>query len=571
MAPKRKAATRQAAKRSKGKAVAGAVDEAVALKEASYVADASIDEISAPSDDKLVEKVDLEVTERPVDEKANDSVVENVKLANAPIGADRAVALYSESSLPKRVAGPANPYSDKPLILAEWKNHPLGRVEPVVGLSNEEFEAQRRAFDRQMVEKRIRHGQGEVNKPLLGPRLPKGEASDVHGFRGPWAGYEGEKADVLSGPREEEVHAHLAKKEAAAPVAVPVESLIRMGEEKSVFHGAQEKDYMGRTFMHVPLDLDIRLDKEPGSFECFVPKKLIHTWVGHTKGVTAIRFFPQAGHLLLSGSQDCRVKIWDVHRDRKCQRTYLGHNKPVKDICFDHTGRAFVSASYDQSLKHWDTETGRCLWGLAHSAIPFCVKIHPELPHILLAGCSDRRVLQWDLRSGEMVQEYAQHQEAVNTITFIDGNRRFVTTSDDKTVRVWDYDLPVTVKYVAEPDMHSMPAAALHPSGSQMLFQSLNNQVITYACGEERFQQRGRKFGGHTTSGYACNVGFSPDGKYLISGDGRGHLVCWDWATGQVAKRIEAHTKVCIDVQWNPQEASRVATCSWDGTIKYWD
>lgn len=46
---------------------------------------------------------------------------------------------------------------------------------------------------------------------------------------------------------------------------------------------------------------------------------------------------------------------------------------------------------------------------------------------------------QWDTRSGEIVQEYDRHLGAVNTITFVDENRRFVTTSDDKSLRVWEW------------------------------------------------------------------------------------------------------------------------------------
>ena len=72
--------------------------------------------------------------------------------------------------------------------------------------------------------------------------------------------------------------------------------------------------------------------------------------------------------------------------------------------------------------------------------------------------------IQYDVDSGDITQEYDQHLGPVNTITFVDENRRFVTTSDDKTIRAWDFDIPVVIKYIAEPFMHSMPAVTLHPS-----------------------------------------------------------------------------------------------------------
>ena len=50
------------------------------------------------------------------------------------------------------------------------------------------------------------------------------------------------------------------------------------------------------------------------------------------------------------------------------------------------------------------------------------------------------------LRSNEIVQEYDRHLGAVNTITFVDENRRFVSTSDDKSMRVWEWDIPVDMK-----------------------------------------------------------------------------------------------------------------------------
>ena len=52
-------------------------------------------------------------------------------------------------------------------------------------------------------------------------------------------------------------------------------------------------------------------------------------------------------------------------------------------------------------------------------------------------------------------QEYDYHLAAVNTITFVDEGRRFVTTSDDKTIRVWEMGINVQVQ-CRFPDFHCM-------------------------------------------------------------------------------------------------------------------
>ena len=46
---------------------------------------------------------------------------------------------------------------------------------------------------------------------------------------------------------------------------------------------------------------------------------------------------------------------------------------------------------------------------------------------------------KYDTRSGEIVQEYDRHLGAVNTVTFVDRNKRIVSTSDDKSIRAWEW------------------------------------------------------------------------------------------------------------------------------------
>ncbi|TNM94695.1 hypothetical protein fugu_017454 [Takifugu bimaculatus] len=247
--------------------------------------------------------------------------------------------------------------------------------------------------------------------------------------------------------------------------------------------------------------------------------------------------------------------------------------KQVRDICFNNTGSQFLSAAYDRYLKLWDSETGKCISHFTNRKVPYCVKFNPDedKQNLFVAGMSDKKIVQWDIRTGEVVQEYDRHLGAVNTITFVDENRRFVSTSDDKSLRVWEWDIPVDFKYIAEPSMHSMPAVTLSPNSKWLACQSMDNQILIFGA-QNRFRLNKKKiFKGHMVAGYACQVDFSPDMSYVVSGDADGKLNIWDWKTTKLYHRIKAHDKVCISALWHPHETSKVITCGWDGQIKLWD
>lgn len=423
------------------------------------------------------------------------------------------------------------------------------------------------------------HGSRQLTNEIRKKRKGlNGDSSIVEGegaYIGPWGGWEEEKVERV-GPSEEEIKRVQAldvtrKQEEAEALRKRQEEEAR-GTEKSIFHGKSMYDYQGRTYMHVPTDVDTNLHGEAGAEESFLPKACIHTFTGHTKAISAMRLFPRSGHLLLSSSMDTKIKLWDVYHEGNCLRTYMGHSKAVKDVTFSNDGRKFLSSGYDRQIKLWDTETGECLQAFSPGKMPNVIKFHPDedKQHIFLAGMSDKKIIQYDINSGELTQEYDSHLGPVNTITFVDENRRFVTTSDDKSMRAWDFDIPVVIKYISDPLMHSMPAVTVHPNRKWIACQSLDSQIVVYAS--ESFRQNRKKaFKGHNVAGYACQVGFSPDGRYISSGDGSGNLVIWDWKSGRLLKRLRAHKEVVIGHEWLPHETSKLITASWDGTMKLWD
>ncbi|KAL6876989.1 WD40-repeat-containing domain protein [Trichoderma novae-zelandiae] len=491
---------------------------------------------------------------------------------------DHEVVPYTAEDLSRPQAGPAYPYKQQANALKR-KNVLTGHAEEVF-LSEHSFRRKHRAIE------------AKGGPKVKVEREGKGNASIAQGdgeYVGPWAKFKKDRyEDVEAEGEDEDGYEYVDEDEdedeevveSGTVLQAPKGALARrkeveeLGEETTTFHGTEEYDYQGRTYMHVPQDLDVDLRKEVGSVPNFIPKKQIHGWKDHSGAVTALRFFPKSGHLLLSAGADTTVRIRDVYHDRELLRTYSGHSKSLSDICFNNSGTQFLSASYDRMMKLWDTEKGICISKFTTGKTPHVIKFNPDPEHSneFLAGMSDKKIVQFDIRTpNQVVQEYDHHLAAINTITFVDNNRRFMTTSDDKSLRAWDYNIPVPIKYIAEPDMYPMTRAALHPSGKYVAYQSSDNQILVYGANDKFRQNRKKSYRGHNNAGLAIDLDCSPDGQFLASGDQAGYVCFWDWKTCKMYHKLKAGNQAVTCVQWHPQETSKVVTAGLDGDIRYWD
>jgi len=220
----------------------------------------------------------------------------------------------------------------------------------------------------------------------------KDDPSDVNGYMGPWANYKDQV--LVSKPTDEE-------KEEIAELMAKKTKRSRFGEKpepeesKSVLHIDDPYDYLGRSFLHIPQDIDKNLRSEEPPEKCFIPKKCIHTYKGHTKGIQKMQLFPVSGHLFLTCSMDSKVKLWEFYKERRCIRTYGGHAQGVRDISFNRDGTEFLSASYDRFIKLWDTETGAVKAKFTNKKIPYCVAFNTDedKSHLFVCGTSDKKIL----------------------------------------------------------------------------------------------------------------------------------------------------------------------------------
>ena len=344
-------------------------------------------------------------------------------------------------------------------------------------------------------------------------------------------------------------------------------------EPTTTFHGEEEFNYKGDSWI-VP-STDFKTSAEFGDIDdhkCYIPKKCVAKFTGHNKGVHRIRLFPGHGHLLLSGGLDGKCKVWSVAK-KKVMRTYIGHSAAVRDVQFNNDGTKFLSCSFDRFIRLWNTETGSVEGTFTNRRVPYVIKFYPKDDSIFVAGCSDNKIVAYDSTSGEITQEYNHHLAPVNTITFVeDRGMKMITSSDDKKVLVWEWDIGVPIKYISDPTMHSIPVITLHPTGAYFVGQSLDNQIVVYQARDRFAVQRKKKFSGHQVSGYACDIAISPDGQFICSGDGNGKLSIWEWKRSKLLQKYRAHDKgPSIGCVWHPVLPSTLFTCGWDGVIKMWE
>jgi pre-mRNA-processing factor 17 len=448
-----------------------------------------------------------------------------------------------------------------PLIMSNNKNNvPTGYANEIV-ISDSTFRSAHRGII-------------SASQPKKRKREEKGDSGVVHGpnaYKGPWARFKEKTPEVSSGSEEEIEVTDSEGEEEAPPLNMATDYADEILEDSTEFNGSNEKDYLGRTYMHIPPELRGDVD----DIKNYVPKKISHTFKDQQGApLTQIRFFPSSGHLLLTASASGKVKLFDMlNKDghkRELLRTYTGHNKSANDIDFSNDGIDFLTASYDRNMKLWDTETGQCKAKFSTGKTPHVIRFNPGNNNEFLVGTVDKKIVQFDVRTREIIQEYEHHLGPVNTITFCDENRRFVTTSDDRSLRAWEYGIPVPIKLISEPDMFSMNRSYSHPTKDAAIFQSSDNQITVYSTGEKFRQNRKKGFRGHSNAGYAIDCAISPDGELVMSGDTGGYLCFWDWKTSKLLQKLENGSSPVLAARFSPREVSEAVTGDRDGIIRIW-
>ena len=158
---------------------------------------------------------------------------------------------------------------------------------------------------------------------------------------------------------------------------------------------------------------------------------------GHT---AAIRALAAEGRVIVSGSYDCNLRVWDTLTG-KCQYLLEGHKSKVYSVVLDVERKRCASGSMDGSVRLWCLETGAGLYRLdGHSSLVGLLQLSY---HFLVSAGADSTLKLWDPATGTCINTLAAHAGAITCFEHDDFR---VVSGTEGQIRLWDIRKGVPIR-----------------------------------------------------------------------------------------------------------------------------
>ncbi|KAG5064486.1 hypothetical protein JHK85_005669 [Glycine max] len=152
-----------------------------------------------------------------------------------------------------------------------------------------------------------------------------------------------------------------------------------------------------------------------------------------------------AKNQIASSDYEGIVTVWDV-TTRKSLMEYEEHEKRAWSVDFSRTDPSMlVSGSDDCKVKIWCTNQEASVLNIDMKANICCVKYNPGSGNYIAVGSADHHIHYYDLRNiSRPVHVFSGHRKAVSYVKFL-SNDELASASTDSTLRLWDVkeNLPV--------------------------------------------------------------------------------------------------------------------------------
>ncbi len=281
----------------------------------------------------------------------------------------------------------------------------------------------------------------------------------------------------------------------------------------------------------------------------------------HLEGVRFVAYSPD-GSKIVSASYDNTIKIWDVETGQELANL-PGHSSLVISVAFSPDGTQILSAYSDNMIKLWEAATGKELGKLpGHTGSVSFPVYSPDGSKILIAPFNN--TIKGGAKTGKELANLPGYTGSIRFAGFSPDVSKMVSGSFDKTIIISD---AATGKVLASLQGHidEVISAAFSPDGSKIVSASKDKTIKIWdvATGKELATLEG-----HTDG--VVSAAFSPDGTKIVSASSDKMIKIWDVGTGKELASLEGHKNEVWSAVFSP-DGTQIVSGSRDNTVKIWD
>ncbi|MGV8124836.1 MAG: ankyrin repeat domain-containing protein [Candidatus Xenobiia bacterium LiM19] len=288
----------------------------------------------------------------------------------------------------------------------------------------------------------------------------------------------------------------------------------------------------------------------------------------HEQGVTSLSLDGR-GRKAASGGGEGTVILWDVEKG-KTIRVIEGNWGRTTGVHLSEDGQLILSGHQDCIMRLWKAESGECLQHFKVAAGTGVDSVFLSCDRRLALSAGSSGLIQlWDVASGACLQEFLHPETYINPLKIAMDRTCRRALSCKYSVKVWDLLTGAVTATMKEQDLE-VSAFHMSPGGRLALTAGIKGSISLWDLNRMAVKK--------TITGQGISAGaldLSPCGRWAVSGGSSyaqqkdSAIRIWDLHEGRCIRSLEGHTQNITGVQFSP-DCSFMVSCSADRTIKVW-
>lgn len=197
-----------------------------------------------------------------------------------------------------------------------------------------------------------------------------------------------------------------------------------------------------------------------------------------------------------------------------------------------------------------------------HKSAVYSANFNPD-GRFLVTSSEDKTVKLWNSADRKLRVSFEGHSKPVRCTDFHPSSRSIVSGSDDRSMRIWDIEHKQQVLGFLD---HAEPITSVtfHPNSVYVASASMDKKIKIY---DMRIKKLIQHYDAHS---HAVNsISFHPSGDFLVSASDDSKLKVWDLRYKKLGFTLFGHTGAATCVKFSPQ-GDYIASGGDDTVVLVW-